>query len=81
MLLSFLKPGTTVFRRVLTMVFNTEDYWVFWTFPSSGILETRKHDVPPFYLRTETEPVSETSCFLVSRIPDDGKVQKKPVIL
>jgi hypothetical protein len=22
-----------------------QDYWVFWTFPSSGILETRKHDV------------------------------------
>jgi hypothetical protein len=32
---------------------------------------------PPFYLRTEPDPVSETSCFLVSRIPDDGKVQKK----
>jgi hypothetical protein len=27
------------------MVYNTQDYWVFWTFPSSGILETRKHDV------------------------------------
>jgi hypothetical protein len=31
---------------------------------------------PPFHLRTETDPVSETSCFLVSRIPDDGKVEK-----
>jgi hypothetical protein len=30
---------------------------------------------------TETDPVSETSCFLVSRIPDDGKVQKNPIIL
>jgi hypothetical protein len=66
----------------------------FWTFPSSGILETRKLVqwlrlalskwpnwvgvlFPPFYMRTETDPVSETSCFLVSRIPDDGKVQKK----
>jgi hypothetical protein len=28
------------------------------------------------HLRMETDPVSETSCFLVSRIPDDGKVQK-----
>jgi hypothetical protein len=46
-------------------------YWFFWTFPSTGILETRKHDV------WETGSVSETSCFLVSRIPDDGKVQKK----
>jgi hypothetical protein len=33
------------FWRVLTMVYNTQDYCVFWTFPSSGILETRKHDV------------------------------------
>jgi hypothetical protein len=33
------------------MVYNTYDYWVFWTFPSSGILETRKHDI------------SETGCF------------------
>jgi hypothetical protein len=33
------------FWRVLTMVYNTQDYWVFWTFPASGILETRKHDV------------------------------------
>jgi hypothetical protein len=29
--------------RVLTMVYNTQDYWVSWTLPSSGILETRKH--------------------------------------
>jgi hypothetical protein len=28
------------------------------------------------HLRTETDPVSETSCFLFSRMPDDGKVQK-----
>jgi hypothetical protein len=27
------------------MVYNTQNYWVFWTFPVSGILETRKHDV------------------------------------
>jgi hypothetical protein len=27
------------------MVYNTQDYWVFWTFPPSSILETRKHDV------------------------------------
>jgi hypothetical protein len=31
--------------KVLTMVYNTQDYWVFWTFPSSGILQTRKQDV------------------------------------
>jgi hypothetical protein len=31
----------------------------------------------PPHLRTETDPVSETSCFLFSRIPDDGKFPKK----
>jgi hypothetical protein len=30
------------------------------------------------HLRTETNPVSETLCFLVSRIPDDVKSPKKP---
>jgi hypothetical protein len=67
-------------------VARTQVYWFFFlTFPSSGILETRKHDwvgvFSPFHLRTETDPVSETTCFLVSRIPDDGKVPKKPVNL
>jgi hypothetical protein len=33
------------------MVYNTQNYWVFGLFASSGILETRKHDV------------SETGCF------------------
>jgi hypothetical protein len=88
------------FWRVLTMVYNTQDYWVFWTFPSSGILENRKHDVSETVsisvLRWKGggdtysvgpnwvgvfSPLSETSCFLVSRIPDDGKVKKKTVIL
>jgi hypothetical protein len=35
----------------------------------------------PPHLRTETDPFPETSCFLVSRISDDGKSPKKPVIL
>jgi hypothetical protein len=52
------------------MVYHTQNYWVFGLFPSSRILGTRKHDV------SETDPVSETSCFLVPRIPDDGKIQK-----
>jgi hypothetical protein len=34
---------------------------------------------PTPHLRTETDPVSETVCFLVSRIPNDG--QSPPVIL
>jgi hypothetical protein len=34
------------------VMFDTQDYWVFWTSLSSGILETRKHDV------SETESVS-----------------------
>jgi hypothetical protein len=33
------------------------------------------------HLRMETDPVSGTSCFLVSRILDDGKSPKNPVIL
>jgi hypothetical protein len=36
-------PST--FWRVLTMVYNTQDYCFFLTFPSFSILETRKHDV------------------------------------
>jgi hypothetical protein len=28
---------------------------------------------PPFHLRKETDPVSETLCSLVFRIPDDGQ--------
>jgi hypothetical protein len=31
------------FYRVLTTVYNTQNYWVFGLFPSSGILENRKH--------------------------------------
>jgi hypothetical protein len=67
--------------------FNTDminqNYWVSDLGPSSGILETRKHNVSetltkrpnrvfPPHLRTETDPVSETLCFLVSRVPNDG---------
>jgi hypothetical protein len=47
-----------------------QNYWGFGLLPSSGILGTRKHDV------SETDPASETSCFLVPTIPGDGKVQK-----
>jgi hypothetical protein len=54
---------------VLTVVYNTQNYWGFGLFPSSGILENRKHDV------SETGSVSETPCFLFSRIPDDEKLQ------
>jgi hypothetical protein len=31
--------------RLLTMVYNTQNYWVFGLCPSSGILGTRKHKV------------------------------------
>jgi hypothetical protein len=54
------------------MVYHVQNYWGFGIFPSSGILGTRKHDV------SETGSVSETLCFLVPRIPDDGKSKKKP---
>jgi hypothetical protein len=53
------------------MVYNSEIYWVVsGLFQSSGILGIRKHDV------LKTVSVSETSSFLVSRIPDDGKSPK-----
>jgi hypothetical protein len=40
------------------MVYNTQDYcFFFWTFPSSGILETRKHDV----LETGSVSVTQSS--------------------
>jgi hypothetical protein len=38
------------------MVYNTGLLFFFWTFPSSGILETRKHDV------SETGSVSVLRC-------------------
>jgi hypothetical protein len=27
------------------MLYNAQNYWFFWTFPSSGILKTRKQDI------------------------------------
>jgi hypothetical protein len=57
------------------MVFYIQNYWVFGLYPSSGILGTREHDV------SETDPVYETSCSVVSRISDDGKKSKNPVIM
>jgi hypothetical protein len=35
----------------------------------------RPTEFPP-HLRTETDPISETLCFLVSRILDDGQSPK-----
>jgi hypothetical protein len=48
------------------MVYNTRNYWVFGVFPTP----------PNSDLRTETNPVSETLCYLVFRIPDDGQSPK-----
>jgi hypothetical protein len=53
---------------------NIQNYWYFGLFPSSGILENRKHDV------SETGSVSKMPYFLFSRILDDGKRPKNPVI-
>jgi hypothetical protein len=44
------------------MVYNTQNYWGFGLLPSSGILENTKFR--KLDLRTETDPVSETSCSL-----------------
>jgi hypothetical protein len=69
------------------MMYNTQNDWVFELWLSSGILENttfRKLEYvssfPP-HLKTETDPVSETLCFLFSRIPDDGQESKNAVIL
>jgi hypothetical protein len=32
-------------QRVLTMVYNTQNYWVFGLCPTSDFQETRKHNV------------------------------------
>jgi hypothetical protein len=77
---------------VLTMLCNTQNYWVFGLCPSSGIPETREQlfgnwicfrphvrgeirallrPLERANLRTETDPVSETLCCLLSRLPDD----------
>jgi hypothetical protein len=60
------------------MVYNTQNYWVFGLFPSSGILENtsfRKLDLlPHLHLRTETNLVSETPCSLEYQTME--KVQK-----
>jgi hypothetical protein len=97
------------------MVCNTQNYWIAGLCPSSGILNTRKHNVsetgsvsvvrsgeggtyfvgslergnlnhwsrdpaqeisPSLDMKTERDPVSETLCFLVFRIPDDDTVPK-----
>jgi hypothetical protein len=34
-----------IFYRVLTIAYNTQNYSVFKLRPSSGVLETRKHNV------------------------------------
>jgi hypothetical protein len=34
----------------------------------------------PLILKTETDPVSETLCSLIFRIPDDGQRPKTPAI-
>jgi hypothetical protein len=48
------------------MVYDTQNYCVSGLCLSSVILNTRKHNV------SETGSVSQTLCFLVFRIPDDG---------
>jgi hypothetical protein len=50
-------------------------YWGSGILPLSRILKTKKH------LRMQTDPVSETLCFLVVRILDNGQIPKTPVIL
>jgi hypothetical protein len=46
---------------------STQNYWVSGLCSSSGILNTRKHNV------SEIGSVFETLCFLIFRILDDGQ--------
>jgi hypothetical protein len=55
------------------VVHNAQNCWLSGRCPSSGILNTREHDV------SETDPVSETLCSPVFRIPDDGQNFINPV--
>jgi hypothetical protein len=55
------------------MVNSTWGHWVSGLWASSGILNTRKHNVSGEGKReTQLESFSETLCFLVFRIPNDG---------
>jgi hypothetical protein len=49
------------------MAYDTQNYWVSGVWALSGIQTTGKHNV------LGTDPVSETLCFLVFRIPDYGQ--------
>jgi hypothetical protein len=70
--------------RDLTMVYNTQNYWVFGLFPSFGQWLRLALSKGPnrvgvsLHLRTETDPVSETSCFflLSFKIRTMDKVRK-----
>jgi hypothetical protein len=68
--LSFQENTIITWIRDIQENIIVQNYWLFGLFPSSGILGTRKHDV------SETDPLSETSGVIVSRIPDEGKIPK-----
>jgi hypothetical protein len=54
------------------MVYNTWSHWVSGLWPSSGILNTRKHNVSSKgNMEKQLDSFSETLCFLVFRVPDD----------
>jgi hypothetical protein len=67
-------------RANMKSLFLVQNKWVSGLCPSTGILNTRKHNVsetgsvsvhrPPPYPRTESDQVSETLCFIVYRMPD-----------
>jgi hypothetical protein len=59
---------------VLTIVYNTQNYWVFGIFPSSGILENTPPSSPP--PSPEDGNRSSFQNVVFSRIPDDRKSPK-----
>jgi hypothetical protein len=54
------------------MMYNTQRYWIFGLRPVTEVTSFYRA-VSPLHLRSETDPVSETLCCLVSRILGDGQ--------
>jgi hypothetical protein len=63
-------PSPLILVDLITLIIILRITGVVGLCPLSGILETRKHNV------SETDPVSESLFFLVSRIQDDGQSPK-----
>jgi hypothetical protein len=74
----FYKLKHTMFRKLDVSVLRCgegERRLLSWV-PSTELTSITGHVSSPPHLRTDTNPISERSCFLVSRIPDDEESPK-----